>query len=217
VNAVLAFLPLLLDGFWVTLQLAVGALVLSLIIGVIVALLRVSPLRPLRSLGTLYVETIRNVPLLVQMFMWIFGLPFVGIVLPEFSGALMALAFYTAAFVAEVVRAGILAISKGQLEAARALGLSYGLMMRLVVVPQAVASTVPPLGNLAIALTKNTSVASAVLVTDLMYQAEVVNARTFATYETFAVVGLLYLILTIPLGRAVGLLETRLTRYRLPS
>jgi aspartate/glutamate/glutamine transport system permease protein len=165
----------------------------------------------------LYVETIRNVPLLVQMFMWIFGLPFVGIVLPEFSGALMALAFYTAAFVAEVVRAGILAISKGQLEAARALGLSYGLMMRLVVVPQAVASTVPPLGNLAIALTKNTSVASAVLVTDLMYQAEVVNARTFATYETFAVVGLLYLILTIPLGRAVGLLETRLTRYRLPS
>jgi putative glutamine transport system permease protein len=217
VTAVLDNLPLLLNGLWVTLQLAVGSLGLALVGGVLVALLRVSPFRPLRSFGTLYVECLRNVPLLVQMFIWIFGLPFIGIVLPEFTGALLALAFYTSAFVAEVVRAGILSISKGQLEAGRALGLTYGQMMRLVVLPQAVATTVPPLGNLAIALTKNTSVASAVLVADLMYQAEVVNARTFATYETFAVVGLLYLALTLPLGRAVSLVEARLTRYRVPS
>jgi putative glutamine transport system permease protein len=179
-----------------------------------VAVLRVTPLRVLRLLGTVYVEFLRNTPLLVQMFFWIFGLPFVGIVLPEFTGALLALGFYTSAFVAEVVRAGILSISKGQIEAARSLGLSYLQTMRQILLPQAVAITVPPLGNLAIALTKNTSVASAVLVADLMYQAEIVNARTFATYETFVVVGLMYLALTLPLSRLVRLLEVRLTRYR---
>jgi putative glutamine transport system permease protein len=211
---VVASLPLLLDGLLVTLQLAVGGMALALVLGVLVAVLRVSPLGPARAFGTAYVELLRNIPLLVQLFVWIFGLPFVGIKLPEFGGALLGLAFYTSAFVAEVVRAGILAISKGQIEAARALGLTYQKTMRLIVLPQAVAMTVPPLGNLAIALTKNTSVASAVLVTDLMYQAEVVNARTFATYETFFVVGLMYLALTIPLSRLVGVVETRLTRYR---
>jgi putative glutamine transport system permease protein len=213
-TAVLASFDLLWQGFLTTVQLAAGGLVLALALGVFVAALRVAPLRVLRLLGTIYVEFLRNTPLLVQMFFWIFGLPFVGIVLPEFTGALLALGFYTSAFVAEVVRAGILAISKGQIEAARSLGLSYLQTMRLILLPQAIAITVPPLGNLAIALTKNTSVASAVLVADLMYQAEVVNARTFATYETFVVVGLMYLALTLPLSRLVRLVEVRLTQSR---
>ena len=213
-TAVLGSFDLLWQGFLTTLQLAVGGLVLSLALGVVVAVLRVTPLRVLRLIGTVYVEFLRNTPLLVQMFFWIFGLPFVGIVLPEFTGALLALGFYTSAYVAEVVRAGILSISKGQIEAARSLGLSYLQTMRQILLPQAIAITVPPLGNLAIALTKNTSVASAVLVADLMYQAEIVNARTFATYETFVVVGLMYLALTLPLSRLVRLLEVRLTRYR---
>ncbi|MBI2322291.1 MAG: amino acid ABC transporter permease [Chloroflexi bacterium] len=207
-------LPLFLDGLRTTLQLAVGALVLALAVGTLVALLRVSPLGVLRVAGTAYVEFLRNTPLLVQMFFWVFGLPFVGVVLPEFGGALLGLAFYTSAFVAEAVRAGILSIQHGQIEAARAMGLSYVQTMRLVVLPQAIAITVTPLGNLAIALTKNTSVASAVLVPELMYQAEVVNARTFATYETFFVTAALYLALTIPLSRLVARLEHRLTRFR---
>ena len=213
-TAVLGNFDLLWQGFLTTLQLAAGGLVLALALGVVVGVLRVSPLRALRLLGAVYVEFLRNTPLLVQMFFWIFGLPFVGIVLPEFTGTLLALGFYTSAFVAEVVRAGILSIGKGQIEAARSLGLSYLQTMRLILLRQAIAITVPPLGNLAIALTKNTSVASAVLVADLMYQAEIVNARTFATYETFVVVGLMYLALTLPLSRLVRLLEVRLTRYR---
>jgi putative glutamine transport system permease protein len=213
-TAVLGNFDLLWQGFMTTVQLAAGGLVMALALGVFVAVLRVAPLRVLRLLGTIYVEFLRNTPLLVQMFFWIFGLPFVGIVLPEFTGALLALGFYTSAFVAEVVRAGILSISKGQIEAARSLGLSYLQTMRLILLPQAIAITVPPLGNLAIALTKNTSVASAVLVADLMYQAEVVNARTFATYETFVVVGLMYLALTLPLSRLVRLVEVRLTQSR---
>jgi putative glutamine transport system permease protein len=213
-RAVLENLPLLLDGLRVTLLLALGALALALALGTLVALFRVSPIAPLRVVGAVYVEFLRNTPLLVQLFFWVFGLPFVGVVLPEFTGALLGLAFYTSAFVAEAVRAGIQAIGRGQIEAARSLGLTYLQTMRQVVLPLAFAITVPPLGNLAIALTKNTSVASAVLVAELMYQAEVVNARTFATYETFIVTGLLYLALTIPLSRLVALVEARLTRFR---
>jgi putative glutamine transport system permease protein len=214
VTSVLASLPQLLDGLRVTLQLAVGSVLLALALGVLVAVLRVSPLPPLRFIGAAYVEFLRNTPLLAHMFFWVFGLPFIGIRLPELTGALLALGFYTSAFVAEAVRAGILSINKGQIEAARSLGLSYGQSMRRVILPQALSITVPPLGNLAIAATKNTSVASSVLVMELMYQGQVINARTFATYETFALVGLLYLLLTIPLARGVSILEARLTRYR---
>jgi putative glutamine transport system permease protein len=211
---VLANFPLLLDGLKVTLQLAIGGVAIALVAGVFVAMLRVSPFLPLRVLGAAYVEFLRNTPLLAHMFFWVFGLPFIGIRLPEFTGALLALGFYTSAFVSEAVRAGIISISQGQIEAARSLGLSYLQTMRLVTLPQALAITVPPLGNLAIAATKNTSIASGVLVTDLMYQARVVDARTFATYETFTVVGILYLVLTLPLARLVNYLESRLTRYR---
>lgn len=213
-QAVLEHLPLLIDGFRHTVLLAVQALAIALTAGTLVALLRVSPFRPLRLVGAVYVEFVRNTPLLVQMFFWVFGLPFVGIVLPEFTGAMLGLGFYTSAFVAEAVRAGILSINRGEVEAARSLGLSYLQTMRHVILPEAFAITVPPLGNLAIALTKNTSVASAVLVPELMYQAEVVNGRTFATYETFIATGILYLSLTLPLSRVVNFVETRLTRYR---
>jgi aspartate/glutamate/glutamine transport system permease protein len=213
-SPVLASLPLLLDGLRVTLQLAVGSLLLALTLGVLVAVLRVSPLAPLRLLGAAYVEFLRNTPLLAHMFFWVFGLPFIGIRLPEFTAALLALGFYTSAFVAEAVRAGILSINRGQIEASRSLGLAYIQTMRWVILPQALAITVPPLGNLAIAATKNTSIASSVLVMELMYQGQVVNARTFATYETFALVGLLYLVLTLPLARGVSALEARLTRFR---
>jgi putative glutamine transport system permease protein len=213
-SPVLASLPLLLDGLRVTLQLAVGSVALALVLGVLVAVLRVGGPPPIRFIGAAYVEFLRNTPLLAHMFFWVFGLPFLGIRLPEFTGALLALGFYTSAFVAEAVRAGILSINRGQIEAARSLGLSYLQTMQRVVLPQALAITVPPLGNLTIAATKNTSVASSVLVMELMYQGQVVNARTFATFETFALVALLYLVLTVPLAHGVNVLEARLNRFR---
>ncbi|MCC7106162.1 MAG: amino acid ABC transporter permease, partial [Chloroflexi bacterium] len=200
-TAVLGSADLLLQGTVLTIALAIGSLVLALLAGLFVAIFRLSPFKPLKLFGAAYVEFLRNIPLLVHMFFWVFGLPFIGIVLPEFAGALIGLSLYTSAFVAEAIRAGFLSIGHGQVEASRSLGLTYGQTVRLVLVPQALAVAMPPLGNLAIALTKNTSVASAVLVPELMHQAEVVNARTFATYETFVVTGALYLVLTIPLGR----------------
>jgi aspartate/glutamate/glutamine transport system permease protein len=213
-SVVAANLPFLLSGLATTAQLAVLALLLSLVLGVIFGVMRVAPVRILRVIGTAYVEFIRNTPLLIQTFFAYFGLPTLGIRLPGFSAAFLALGVYTGAFVAEVVRAGILAISRGQIEAARSLGLSYVQMMRYVVLPQAFATMVPPLGNLMIALTKNTSLASVIAVPDIMYNGNIINSRTFATYEVYTFLGLLYLSLTIPLSFAVNWLERRLTRFR---
>ena len=211
---VLNNLPLLADGLWTTIRLALIAAAIALVLGLIVALLRVSPFGPLRWLGTAYVEFVRNVPLLAHLFFWVYGLPFVGILLPEFIAAFCGLGVYTAAYVAEAVRAGILSVARGQLEAARALGLSYMATMRFVVLPQAIATVLPPLGNLAIALTKNTAVAAGVTVPELLYQTQVINARTFATYPVFLTSAALYLLLTLPLGAAVSRLERGMTRYR---
>jgi His/Glu/Gln/Arg/opine family amino acid ABC transporter permease subunit len=213
-EAVVANWPLFVDGFLTTIRLAILAGIIALLLGLIVALFRVSPIGPLRGLGTAFVEFIRNVPLLAHLFFWVYGLPFLGILLPEFVAAFAGLGVYTAAFVAEAIRAGIQGVSRGQIEAARALGLSYVRMMRLIVLPQAVAAVIPPLGNLAIAMTKNTSVAAGVTVPELLYQTQVINARTFATYPVFFTSAGLYLLLTLPMGAGVGWLERKLTRFR---
>ncbi len=207
-------LPLFWEGLRITILLGVLALILALVLGVIFAVLRSVPVRPLRAIGTAYVEFFRNTPLLVQTFFAYFGLGAAGIRLPAFTAAFLALGVYTGAFVTEAIRAGILAVDRGQYEAARSLGLSYGQMMRYVVLPQAFATTVPPLGNLAIALTKNTSLASSIAVADLLYNANLVNSRTFATYEVFAFVGLCYLAITLPMSAVLNQIERRLTRYR---
>jgi putative glutamine transport system permease protein len=213
-TAVASNLPLLLDGLRVTVQLSALALALALALGLVFGVVRIVSFVPLRAVGTAYVEFFRNTPLLVQTFFAYFGLPAAGIRLPGFAAAFVALGVYTGAFVAEVVRAGILSVGRGQLEAARSLGLSYLQMMRFVVLPQAVAATIPPLGNLAIALVKNSSLASTIAVADVMYNGEIVNSRTFATYEVFGFVAVCYLALTLPMGAAVNALERRLTRYR---
>jgi putative glutamine transport system permease protein len=213
-RAVLENLPLLLAGLKLTVLLAIVSLTLALVLGTLIGVVRVLPLPAIPTLGTAWVEFFRNTPLLVQMFIWFYGLPSVGISLPPFLAAVAALGIYTSAFVAEVVRAGIQAISGGQVDAARSLGMTYLQTMRFVVLPQAFATTVPPLGNLAIALAKNTSVASSIAVADLLYQGEVLNAATFKTYEFFGAVAVLYLVLTIPMSLGVNFLERRLVGYR---
>lgn len=207
-------LPLLLSGLRVTFQLGVASLAIALVVGTLVGLLRVVPVRVVPRLGAAYVEVFRNTPLLVQMYIWFFGLPSVGISLPPFWAAVIATGIYTSAFVAEVVRAGIQAITRGQVEAARSLGMTYLQSMRFVVLPQAFAMTIPPLGNVAIALAKNTSIASTIAVADLLYNGELINARTFATYPVFLTVMVLYLVVTIPMGVGVNLLERRLVAFR---
>lgn len=211
-STVLANLPFLLEGLLLTLWLTVLSALVSLVLGTIIAILRVQPFPLLRGFAAFYVEFFRNTPLLIQLFFFYHALPKAGLSLSGFECALWGLSIYTAAFVAETVRAGILAIHKGQTEAARSLGLSYLESMRYIILPQAFSVVIPPLGNLLIALLKNTSLASTIAVPEILYQAEVLDGRTFATLEIFTAVTVFYLILTLPSGYLVNMLEARLGR-----
>ena len=207
------------SGLWITIQLSVLSLLGSLVLGTLIAVLRVSPLAPLRWIGAGYVEFFRNTPLLVQLFFLYFATPYVGIYLgtPEtfaFNAALLGLALYHAAYVGEVVRGGLIGVEHGQIEAARSLGLSYLQTLRFVQLPQTFRSVVPPLGNIAIALVKNSSLAATIGVAEVLFAGEIVESRTFRADEAYGSVALLYLVLTIPMVIGVNWLERRLVVAR---
>jgi polar amino acid transport system permease protein len=195
----------LLQGFVLSIELTLVTLVLAFPLATVIALLRLSPWKPLRGLGFAYVEGIRNVPLLAHLMFWYFG---ATQLLPETPRgwlyehgaetvcAVIALTLYTAAFMAEDVRSGIRSIPAAQLEAARALGFGFLRSMRLVVLPQAVRVTVPPLISQTLNLWKNTSIATVIGTAELMYQAQRVETATFRGAETFAVTTVAYLVVS---------------------
>jgi putative glutamine transport system permease protein len=204
--------PQFLSGLAVTLQVSVLSLILSIILGGLLGVLRVTPIGALRTVSGGYVEFFRNVPPLIHLFYIYFALPRIGIVFSSFTTGVIGLTIYHAAFVAEILRAGINAVGRHQFESSRALGFSYVDAMRYVILPQAVAIVLPPLGNLFISLIKTSSLVAAISTADLMFEAEILNERTFRTFEVFIFAGLVYLALTMSLGAAVHSLEGRLAR-----
>jgi putative glutamine transport system permease protein len=216
----LEFPELYFTGLWVTIQISVLGLLIAIVIGTVVAVFRVSPIAPLRWVGAAYVEFFRNTPLVLQLFFLFLGLPLIGLRFSSdtfeniFRAAALGMGLYHGAYVAEVVRGGLLGVDRGQIEAARSLGLSYPQMLRYVQLPQTFRSVIPPLGNIGIALVKNTSLASTIGVTELLFAAEIVESRTFRAQEAFIAATMLYLALTIPLGIAVNALERRLLVVR---
>ena len=160
-DAVLDNLDVFVDGFRETLVLTLLAAVGALVLGTLIAAMRVSPVPPFRWAGTLYVNLVRNTPLTVVFFLVVFGLPEVGVIVSFRRFAVIALSLYTAAFVAEAVRSGINSVAAGQAEASRAVGMTFSQTLRLVVLPQAFANIIPPLASVFIALLKNTSIAYA--------------------------------------------------------
>jgi putative glutamine transport system permease protein len=200
-------LDMYLLGFKNTIMSSLVALVSSLILGVLIAIMRIAPIKPLNWLGTAYVEFIRNIPLLIITFFFFLGLKLSGL----YAGTL-ALTIYTSSFIAEAIRAGILSVPKGQMEAARSSGLTYGQAMRLVILPQAVKIVIPPLGNQFINLVKNSSILAVVAGLDLMYHGDLISSRTFVVFDVYIFVAVFYLILTIPLSFGVGYLEKRLAK-----
>ena len=205
---------MLLLGLVTTIEISALALVIALAVGIVVAVLRVAPSRALRRIGTGYVELFRNVPLLVQIFFLFFALPSAGITLPAFWCGVLAIGIYTAAFVAEAIRSGISAVAHGQLEAALASGLRYSQAMRLVILPQAIRLTIPPLGNTVLNMIKNTSLVSAISILDILGTANEIGAHTFAYIELFVGAAILYLALTLPTAWVVNSLERRLSLVR---
>lgn len=208
----------LLAGWRLSLELALVTWVLALPLATGVALCRLAPLRGLRIAGALFVESIRNIPLLVHLLFWYFAVPEL---LPEVARdwlyahsaetlcALAGLTFYTASFMAEDIRSGIRAVPRTQLEAARALGLSFLASMRQVVLPQALRIIIPPLTSQTLNLWKNTSIATVIGTAELMYQAQRVETATFRGIETFGVTTVIYLSVSLAVTALGAWLQRR--------
>lgn len=182
----------------------------SLVIGTFVAVLRLAPVPMLPGLARAEVEFFRNIPLVVLMSFLLIGLGSAGIRMSAFAAAAIALTLYTGAFVTESVRSGIAAVGSGQVEAARALGMNFVQMIRLVILPQALRTVIPPLGNLMIAMVKNSAIAAAIAYPELLYQSDLLESRSFRTFEIFSGTLAGFLSLTLPMSYAVARLERKL-------
>ncbi|QHE76186.1 amino acid ABC transporter permease [Hydrogenophaga sp. PBL-H3] len=201
-------LPQLLEGLGVTVMLGVVSIVAGLVSGLFMALLRLYGPAPLRMLARIYIDVFRSIPLLVLLVLVYYALPFVGVRFTSFTAAALAISMVSCAYTAEIFRAGIEAIPKGQFEAADAIGLSFFSSMRDVILPQAFRIVVPPLTSNCINVLKDTALASVVAMPDLLKQAT--QAQALAANPTPLIgAAVLYLILLLPLVRLVGYFETR--------
>jgi polar amino acid transport system permease protein len=209
----------LASGFKVTLELSTVGIVCSFLLGLLIAVMRMSHFRPVRWLACAYLEFFRNTPLLVQIFFWYFGsykiLPqgvndWLNSTSFEFAAAVIALTIYTSAFIAEDIRSGVLSIPKEQMEAARSAGFSYLRSMQYIILPQAVRVTVPPLVNQFLNLAKNSSLAMTIGVMELTYQARQVESYTFKGFEAFTAATLVYLGISVAITALVHQYNVRI-------
>lgn len=199
----------LLEGFKYTILSSVIALVFSLIIGILMATFRITGKKPLEIIGKVYVEFFLNIPLLVVTMFFYIVIPMLWFPIDGFTAGTVGLIIYSSAFISETIRAGILAVPKGQMEAARSTGLNFVQAMRFVILPQAVKVVIPPLGNQFINLIKNSSILALVAGFDLMYQGDLIASETFNILDTYMLVGVFYLILTLPLSYFMKHLEKK--------
>jgi polar amino acid transport system permease protein len=206
------FLPILLQGLRLTLIVTAGSLVLSTALGLLWALMRVSGVPVLAGIAKTFVNTIRGIPIIVQLFYIYFVLPDLGISLTAVQAAIIGLGIAYSAYQSENFRAGIEAIDRGQVEAAQTIGMGWGLTMRRVILPQAFKIVLPPYGNIMIMMLKDSSQASTITVAELALQGKLIASSTFQNATVFTLVALLYLCMSIPLILLVGHLERRFGR-----
>ncbi len=205
----LSSLPALARGAATTAQLAALSVGIGLVIGVLGGLARVSGIAVLNGVMLAYVTLLRGVPLLVTMLFLYYGLPSAGLLLEAKTVAVLALSMTNGAYVTEIVRAGILSVDRGQMRAARSLGMGWALAMRRIVLPQALRRVLPPIGNEAITLLKNTALVSVIAIPDLLRAGTDVMTWQANTFSPFAGVALMYLAMTLPLVALVSRLESR--------
>ena len=203
-------LPVLLNGLQVTLALSALAIALSLIWGLVLAIGRMSRFAPLRVLGGVYLQLVRNTPVLVQMYFFYFGFAMAGLRLSGFVAGLLAMVLQNGGYMSEIYRAGIDSVGERQREAGLALGMRPIAAFRIVILPQAVRLVLPPMANQFVAIIKDTALVSTLSVADMMFQARLLIDRTAATYEVFADLTLLYLTLTACVASLMRVLEWRL-------
>jgi len=201
----------LLAGLWLTIQLTIVVIILSMVGGLLVALGGMSRFAPLRWIIKAYIEVIRGTPLLLQLVYIYYVLPEFGIRFNSFSAGVLALTLNYSAYISEVYRGGIQAIGRGQRDAAAALGMTPGLAMRRIVLPQAIRIVIPSLGNYFIGLFKDTALCSVVSIQEVLFTAQILAAQNFQYFTLYTVVGVMYFAVSFPAARLVGYLE-RITR-----
>lgn len=212
------WMPELLVAAGHTLKMAVAAYVLGAVTGLLVALAGRSPQRWLSTPALIYIEFIRGTPTVTQLFLIYFSLPLIGITMPAFEAAVIALGLHYAAYMAETYRAGIEAIERGQHEAAQAIGMTRSETMRHIILPQSLRIILPPMGNSAISLLKDTSVASLISAPELMLRAHDLTSEYYTPMQLYLIVGAMYLVMTYPLSLIVRRLERKASKgYRTGS
>lgn len=202
-------LPDLLAALPIVIELAFGAMALALVLGLLVALARISPLKPVRALATVFVEVLRGTPLLVQLVYIYFVLPEIGINIDPLPAGILGLGLNYAAYLSEVFRSAILSVEHGQTEAALSLGYTPTRALWRIVVPQSFVVSLGPIGNYFIAMVKDTALTSAIAVTEILKTANSLNSQTFQTTEIYTAVALLYLAISLPLSQLVGAVERK--------
>jgi len=211
-SILLQYWPLFAEGAWLTLQIVVAAFLIGYALGIAVALLALAPGWPPRAVVATYVGILRSIPFIIILFVVYYGLPFYGVRLPALLVGTLALALFASAYYAEIVRAAILALPRGQFESARATGMSPAQAMWHIVAPQILRSLVPPSTNMTMTMVKESAVLSSITVPELTYQGLIVQGNTFAPFEVFAAVTLIYWGITMVLAVGARQLEQRTGR-----
>ncbi|WP_027416438.1 amino acid ABC transporter permease [Aneurinibacillus terranovensis] len=211
----ITYLPYLLQGALVTVEIAALSVIIGSLLGVLVGLGRVSHNRLFSQISRFYIWVIRGTPLLLQLLFIHFALPTINdaLTFPPFVSATIALSMNAAAYIGEITRGAIQSIDKGQMEAARSLGMSYGMGMRRIIVPQAFRRMLPPLGNEFIALIKESSLVSTIALYELLRTGQQIISSTFRYIEVFILVGIIYLVLTTVMTYFVGIIEKKMGAY----
>lgn len=219
------WMPTFLEGTMVTIVLSLSTVVLGSLIGLVAVMMKQSQFKGFNWLASAYTNVIRGTPMLLQLFLWLYGLPMIGLSFSgldflggtygsrEFITAVVALGINSGAYISEVLRGGLEAVPKGQIEAGRALGMSRSETMFSVVIPQAIRTVLPGLGNEFVTMIKESSIVSTVGVFDVMYTSNIVQASTYSIFEPLIVVGVIYFILTYSLSSLLKVLEKRLNTY----
>ena len=210
------FLPILMQGVWLTIVLTIGSLFLSTVLGLVWALMRVSGIGVLDKGATLFVNFIRGIPIIVQLFYIYFVLPDMGITLSAMQAAIIGLGIAYSAYHSENFRAGIEAIDHGQIEAAQSIGMGWWMIMRRVILPQAIRIILPPYGNIMIMMLKDSSQASTITVAELAMQGQLIASSTFKNTSVFTMVAIMYLCMSLPLMALVRWMEKRFSAGNKP-
>ena len=205
----ISFLPSLLQGAWLTIMVSLLSFALAMVFGLMFGLMRISRLLPMRIIAAIYIQFIRGTPLLLQLFFIYYVLPYVGIVLTPFISGVIGLTMNYSAYMAEVFRAGIQAIPKGQSEAGQAVGMSRRLLMRRIILPQAFRIIIPPLGNFFVSIFKDSALVSVITMRDLMFSGELLASATFKHFEIFTMVAVIYFLISYPTAKFVEWIEAK--------